>query len=491
MEMIAHIALTMLDAMMSPPPIEREFRGVWVATVDNIDWPSKPGLSVESQKAELQRIVDVCADMKMNAIVFQVRPHADAMYPSKIEPWSYYLTGVQGQEPSPAWDPLQFIIERAHERGIELHAWFNPYRANHPAQKGPVSDSHVSRTNPGAVYGYGNFGWMDPAQGWVQDRSFNVFMDVVERYDVDGIHIDDYFYPYPVRENGNTVPFPDQAVYDAYRKSGGRLGKSDWRRKAVDDFVHRVYNGIKDRKPWVKFGISPFGIYRPGVPKGTTAGIDQFEALSADALKWFQKGWCDYLSPQLYWSIESKGQSFPLLLDWWAEVNTKKRHLWPGIYTGRVGPSDRSFTSQQIVRQLGLIRKKGEEASGHVHFSMKTFTLGWGGLTEILGEKFYVRPALPPESRWLGSKAPARPKAAVLEIAGTTIKIGLTVDKAARFLTVQRKNAAGDWQTLEITSPKDVLEIDATGAEQIAFTAVSKTGIASKAALVKLSNTPQ
>jgi uncharacterized lipoprotein YddW (UPF0748 family) len=185
------------NASLTPPKPEREFRGVWIATVDNIDWPSKKDLSTAEQKAELIVLLDRAAKLKLNAVIFQVRPQCDALYASQFEPWSEFLTSQMGKAPSPFWDPLAFVIAEAHKRGLELHAWFNPYRALHPAAKGPVSANHISKAKPQLVRSYGKYLWLDPGEREVQEHSLAVVMDVVKRYDVDGIHFDDYFYPYP------------------------------------------------------------------------------------------------------------------------------------------------------------------------------------------------------------------------------------------------------------------------------------------------------
>jgi len=201
----------------------------------------------------------------------------------------------------------------------------------------------VINAHPDWVRSYGRYKWLDPGVPEARDHSYRVFMDLLDRYDVDGIHIDDYFYPYPE----NNQPFPDQ---DSFAKYGGGLSLSDWRRSNIDGFIERLYKGIKAKKPWVKFGISPFGIYRPGVPAGVTAGLDQYEDIASDALKWLQNGWCDYMSPQIYWKTDQKGHAFGTLLDWWSKVNTKKRHLWPGMYTSQL---EKGWTTDEIAKQDG------------------------------------------------------------------------------------------------------------------------------------------
>lgn len=423
------LALTMLALVQPdlPPMAPREFRAAWVATVDNIDWPSKRDLTTAQAKAELAAILDTAQKVHLNALILQVRPAADALYASKLEPWSEYLTGQQGRAPSPLWDPLQFAVEEAHKRGLELHAWFNPYRAWHPSAKGKPAPSHISQTTDLAK-SYGGYLWLDPGEKQVQDHSISVMLDVVKRYDLDGVHIDDYFYPYPVKdpddpENKRYLPFPDGSSYAKYRAGGGTLALGDWRRANVDGFIHRLYTSIKEAKPWVKFGISPFGIYRPGVPAGIQAGIDQYDALYADARKWLVEGWCDYYTPQLYWPIDQKPQSYPVLLDWWKSQNVKGRNLWPGNFTSQVLTSAK-WPVSEIVRQIEVTRRTLPNQGGNVHFSMKALTNPATGVAAALVTGPYRDLALVPASPWLDKKPPVAPdvrtaragKARVLEI---------------------------------------------------------------------------
>jgi uncharacterized lipoprotein YddW (UPF0748 family) len=395
--------------VLTPPAMPREFRAAWVATVDNIDWPSKRNLPVSRQKSELIRILDTARAMNLNAIIFQVRPSADALYSSRLEPWSEYLTGAQGQPPSPYYDPLEFAVSEAHKRGLELHCWFNPYRALHPAQKGPVAPNHISRTQPSIVKQYGKYLWMDPGEPDVQRRSLQVMLDVVKRYDVDGVHIDDYFYPYKEKgPDGQLLDFPDGPSYARYRAGGGALGRDDWRRKNVDDFIRNLYEGIKRERKTVKFGISPFGIYRPGYPAGIKAGVDQYADLYADARRWLVEGWCDYFTPQLYWPIKQTAQAYPALLDWWLEQNPKGRHVWPGNFTSLTSPSEKNWPAQEVVDQIAITRQRG--ANGNVHFSMKAFLENYNGITTTLMRGAYSKPALVPASKWLDDKAPQPPK---------------------------------------------------------------------------------
>ena len=319
-----------LNIQQPPIKVEREFRAAWVATVANINWPSEPGLTVATQQLEAIAILDTLQRNNFNAVIFQVRPQSDALYKSKIEPWSYFLTGQQGQAPEPFYDPLEFWIEESHRRGLELHAWLNPYRAHH-IKGGEVTEHSVVTTHPDLVVQLASgYHWLIPTKKETMAYSFNVVMDIVNRYQVDGIHFDDYFYPYPSYNKGKE--FPDQLDFDEYRKLGGKLTRNDWRRDAVNSFLKNVYLGIKSKNKTVKFGISPFGIWRPGFPE-SIKGFDQYEKLYADAKLWLNKGWLDYIVPQLYWQINQYPQSFPLLLNWWENENKKARHLWPGIHT--------------------------------------------------------------------------------------------------------------------------------------------------------------
>lgn len=384
------------------PVFPREFRAVWVATVDNIDWPSKRTLSPDLQRAELTRILDLAKGMRLNAVILQVRPAADALYMSSLEPWSEYLTGRQGKAPNPAWDPLEFAVTEAHRRGLELHCWLNPYRARHLSAKAPLAKNHIAHTYPSVVKSYGGQLWMDPGEPRVQKRTLDVVADVVKRYDIDGVHMDDYFYPYPVKGSA----FPDAESYARYGKG---LSLDDWRRQNVDNFIEQAYSQTKQLKPWVKFGISPFGIYRPGVPEGITSGVDQYATLYADPLKWLQKGWVDYLAPQLYWPINQRAQSFPILLNWWITQNPLGRPIWPGLFTSRTLPGQKpKFSAEEVVNQV-LMARTTPGAGGHIHFSVKALTTNASGVADALRGSCYAEDALPPEMPWLVGTPPASP----------------------------------------------------------------------------------
>lgn len=383
---------------------EREFRAAWVATVANINWPSKPGLPVEEQKKEALKLLDLLANNNYNAVIFQVRPHCDALYQSDLEPWSYYLTGEQGTAPEPFYDPLEFWIDEAHTRGLELHAWLNPYRAHHVAG-GEVSDASIVRLKPELVLELERgYWWLDPSKQETQDHSFNVVMDLVKRYDLDGIHFDDYFYPYP--DYNNFKDFPDDESWKSYQEEGGKLPRGDWRRESVNTFIERLYKGIKKEKSYVKFGLSPFGFWRPYYPPSITVGFDQHNALYADARLWLNKGWIDYYTPQLYWPINRISLSFPVLLGWWEGENKKGRHLWPGMSVGRLqGEQAIDETINQIMITRGML----PESPGAVHWSIGPLVSS-PGLIQAISEGPYKRQALIPPMPWLDTKAPTAPE---------------------------------------------------------------------------------
>ncbi len=393
-------------ASVMPPAPLREFRAAWIATVGNSCWPSKPGLTTAQQKAELIALLDRAAALKLNAVIFQVRPACDALYQSSLEPWSEYLTGVQARAPWPYYDPLAFAIAEAHRRGLELHAWFNPFRAHHFQAVSPIASNHVSRTRPQLVRSYGHYLWLDPGDPAVREYSLQVVMDVLKRYDVDGIHFDDYFYPYKEKDSaGHEIDFPDDATWKKFGVNNG-LSRDDWRRHNVDVFMEQTYHAIKAVKPWVKFGISPFGIWRPKVPPAIN-GFDAYAELYADSRKWLREGWCDYFAPQLYWAISPPQTSFTTLLTWWNAENVRHRHVWPGINSLKAGDG---WQPAEIVNQISATRRYAD--AGHIHWNI-TALMKNPSLDAALQRDSYQQPALIPASPWLGTLPPAHPKLTV------------------------------------------------------------------------------
>ncbi len=466
-------------ANIHPPQVKREFRGVWIATVDNIDWPSRNDLSTAEQKAELLVLLDRAVALKLNAIIFQVRPQCDALYPSALEPWSEFLTGRMGRAPSPAWDPLEFIIAESHKRGLELHAWFNPYRALHPAAKGPVSANHISKTKPQLVREYGKYLWLDPGEREVQDFSLAVIMDVVKRYDVDGVHMDDYFYPYPEKDaHGADISFPDDASWQKYGKNT-KLSRDDWRRENANVFVRRVHEAVQREKPWVKFGVSPFGIWRPGHP-AQIKGFDQYGKLYADARKWLMNGWVDYFAPQLYWPIDQPAQSFPVLLNWWHQQNPKKRHIWPGLAISRL---NEGWKAEEIVRQVQLTQKQPVSA-GQIFFSMKHFNRH-ASLVKALEAGPFSEPALIPESPWLATPPPAKPTVTASRGNSTHINWTAGVGESPAQWVLQVRLPTG-WQTRILSGDTRSVTLASDDVDAVAVSAVNRAGVTSSPAVSRV-----
>ncbi len=457
-----------------PPAIRREFRGVWVATVANIDWPSQKGLPAEKQQAELRAILDKAVALKLNAIILQVRPMCDALYTSTLEPWSEYLTGTLGA--NPGYDPLAFAIREAHSRGLELHAWFNPYRAHHPSATSPIPADHLVKKRPDLAKSYGKHHWLNPTNPEVADHTLAVVLDVVRRYDLDGVHMDDYFYPYAeTGPDGKPIPFPDDDTWKEYHKSGGTLSRSDWRRNAVNRFVKRQYDEVKRIKPWVKVGISPFGIWRPGHPPGI-AGFDQYEGLFADAKKWLNEGWVDYFTPQLYWPIAQEKQSYPRLLGWWAGENKRGRHLWPGNIPSRVTGTAKGWPAHEIADQIKVTRAQNG-ASGNVHFSMKPLLRNTGGVADTLAG-VYADVALVPACPWLNKTSPAAP---AVTTTNREWEVRFANPDTIRLMIVQHR-VAGRWHSTVYTCsdrPQPVRIPRMSSVEELRVSVIDRFGLES------------
>jgi uncharacterized lipoprotein YddW (UPF0748 family) len=501
----------------TPPPLPREFRAAWVASVANIDWPSQRGLSVGALKEEITRIVEAAASLKLNALIVQMRPAGDALYASALEPWSEYLTGEQGRAPEGGFDPLRSWIELAHARGIAIHVWFNPYRAQHPSAKTPLHATHLARRVPEAVVRYGEYLWMDPAHPAAREHSLAVIADVVRRYEIDGVHIDDYFYPYPIETTAadgkkTETPFPDDAQWSAYVLRGGNLTRADWRRSHVDLFVEQLYALVKREKPWVRVGISPFGIGRPDRRPPGIVGFSQYDKLYADVERWLEKGWLDYLAPQLYWPIAQSAQAFEPLLQYWIGQNPKGRHMWPGLYTSRVGGAERDpWPVEEITNQLALI-KRYANADGHIHFSMKPLLENRNGIADALRGMF-ASAAVVPSAPWLDARMPPPP---VLrrspympsreEIAKkfpndkTIDAYEISIDQSAqaRELTTHAAlwtRVEGQWRfsTVPLGHANSVLipiERDQLRPDLFVASALSKTGVESQRVVLKVSPRP-
>ena len=405
------------------PPPRQEFRAAWVATVHNLDWPSRSGLSASAQQAELIRILNTCAQLRLNAVFLQIRPNSDALYRSSLEPWSQWLSGPGV---NPGYDPLAFATAQAHIRGLELHAWINPFRAkankNHSVGRG-----HISLSHPEIIKPAGSVLMLDPGISRSRSHVLSVVEDIVKRYDIDGIHLDDYFSPYP------------PAVL--------RDGKSSsQRRDYIDSFVSDMYDMVKSAKPWVRVGISPFGIWRPGNPSGIEAGVDAYENLACDARKWLRKGWVDYLAPQLYWRCEPAKQSFPALMQWWAAQNPS-RPVWPGIATARIKSSeDPGRPASEIARQIQYSRSLARTAPGQCFWSIRSILQNKDGIQKHI-RALYPDAAIPPAMPWSGSAEPGQPNLSATGNSSVTSLTWTPSGRPARKWAIQARYGS-QWRTL-------------------------------------------
>jgi uncharacterized lipoprotein YddW (UPF0748 family) len=404
--------LTKAQAPAAPlPPYKtdpkREFRGVWMATVENLDWPTNPALPAEKQKQQLIKMLDAHEQTHINAIIFQVRPAADAFYAKSREPWSKWLTGKQGQAPNPEYDPLEFALTEAHKRGMELHAWFNPYRATMDNRYSLLSPNHITNTKPEWFMIYGGKKLFNPGLPEVREYIIRVILDVVDNYDIDGVHMDDYFYPYAIA--GQRINDDD-----AYKQYGGDFDNiKDWRRNNVDLLIKQLSDSIHVHKPRMKFGISPFGIWAnkaQNAEGSDTRGGDSYYGQFADSRKWIREGWIDYINPQLYWPRGYNLAAFEKLLDWWSN-NTYNHHLYVGQAPYRIEEKKVSNfkNPDELPEQIKLLRSN-PRTQGSVYFKSTSLLDNLGGFTDSLKNNYYRTPAIPPVMLWLDSVAPNAPR---------------------------------------------------------------------------------
>ena len=371
-----------------------ELRAVWVATVSNIDFPSSPTISSDVQKAEFIKLLNMHQQNGMNAVVVQIRPATDAFYPSPLEPWSQWLTGIQGQPPVPYYDPLQFMITETHKRKMEFHAWMNPYRAVFNINNSSITPTHITKIHPEWFLSYGDKKYFDPGSKEVQKFVTAVVKDVVSRYDVDAIHFDDYFYPYRIAGK----EFPDDA---SFRKYGGGMNKEDWRRSNTDSVIVMLSRVIKQENKNCQFGISPFGVWRNADKdvngSNTKAGQTNYDDLYADILLWLKKGWIDYVAPQLYWEMGHDKADFNTLIEWWSK-NTFGKNCYIGLGIYRAGSNAAWKDKTQLPRQIEKLRNT-PNISGMIFFSSKTFEKNPNGWNDSLRLNYFKEPAALPVMR--------------------------------------------------------------------------------------------
>jgi uncharacterized lipoprotein YddW (UPF0748 family) len=479
-------------------------RGVWVTPLDAMtgpDWPSRPGLSPDQQRAEMRRLLDRAKAIGLNTIVLHVRTAGDAMYPSELVPWSAFLSGKQGVGPRPAYDPLAFAITEAHARGMQLHAWFNPFRAAVPDLNVHAAANHVTRAHKSWIRKYGTQTWIDPGVPAARTQVLKEIMDVVDRYDIDAVHLDDYFYPYREqrtvtrRINGKRrrvreeIPFPDATTFQTYGK--GFKDRGDWRRANIDKFVEQLYGQVKKRKPWVLVGISPFGIWRSGQPPGVT-GLDAYGEIYADARKWLMQGWVDYMSPQLYWPIYGDQSRFTNLDQWWRAQNPKGRAIWPGLFDAQVAVQREGWSVNEIPAQIERLRTSRDmtdESNGHIHFRMGALLWNNTAIGERLRTTVYSEPALWPATPWLGSRPPAPPRVAQTIVEGIDVAPGDSIHVA--WWMVQALGTDGRWRTTIKHGTDRRIALNALGdlgGRRVAITAVDRAGQISDATVVAVAD---
>ncbi len=393
-------------------PPKREFRGVWVATVDNIDWPSSSSLTTVEQQREFADLVAFHKANGMNALIVQVRPSADALYQLNYEPWSRWLTGVEGRSPNPIYDPLEFMIGECRRQQMEFHAWVNPFRAIFNYQQGDISDQHIFFDHPEWVVPYGKHSYLDPGLPEVRQYVLNVVMDIVNRYNIDGLHFDDYFYPYRI----DSLSFSDNISFTRYGEEFDTI--ADWRRDNVNQFIQSVHDSIEAVKPEVRFGISPFGVWRnaDADPLGSDSQARQtsYDDLYADVITWLKNGWIDYVAPQLYFSIGFELADYQKLLDWWVK-NTYGRQLYIGQAAYKIGrPADSLWNDPyQIIDQISLNRKSFQ-VDGSIFFSARSFIDNPLGINDRLQSGSFKYPALIPSMPWHQEEIPSPPQDIVI-----------------------------------------------------------------------------
>jgi len=419
-------------ASWGQPPIS-ELRGAWIATVANIDWPSKPGLPVERQKAEFDSLLDVLKAMNLNAVFVQVRPSGDAFYNSASVPWSKFLTGEQGLPPADSsYDPLRYMIKAAHDRRMEFHAWLNPYRATWDLDTANLSLIHPLRSLPPAVkkqwfFRYGRRYYFNPANPFVRQYLVNVVRDIITRYDVDGIHFDDYFYPY--KEQGEALN-----DYNEFASNPrGFTNIEDWRRDNVNKLIQDVSQVVKKFKPFLRFGIGPFGVWRnadrdPTNGSDTRAGITSYDDLYADVLLWLKNGWIDYVAPQLYWSIGYPPADYQKLVDWWSK-HTYGRHLYIGHAAYKIAnsPNDANWNKPEEISKQVALNRSNPNVHGSIYYSVKPLFRNPLGVQDTIINKLYQYPALVPSIPTMAKTPPATPQICRVKGTPSTVKLAWQV----------------------------------------------------------------
>jgi uncharacterized lipoprotein YddW (UPF0748 family) len=458
---LTFFSITLLCQTATP---KRELRGAWIATVANIDWPSSPHSTSGEKIKELVQIFESLSDAGINTVFFQIRTECDALYDSNLEPWSYWLTGEQGKEPEPYFDPLSFAIDEAHKYGMEFHAWLNPYRVVKKLGEYIQSDNHISVTRPEWILSFrgseGNYEMLNPGIPAVRDYITGIVTDVVRRYDIDGIHFDDYFYPYvPKISNEDSVTFAN------YGKKFHDI--EDWRRDNINLMVAQVYDSINRINPKIKFGISPFGIIENKY--AGTRGFESYSTLYSDPLTWIKQKSVDYLIPQIYWEIGNPRADFSKLLPWWASV-AEDVNLYAGLYSSKFIDSSYEGSKSEIGSQIIMIRNT-INVQGMVFFSSKTVFHNFSGFADSLKQNYFKYPVLLPSMVWKDSIPPETPENLRVEGDLRSRTIAWDIPEAAsdgdtagrfiiyRFTEYQYNQLTKDQKSFNLDNPEFILHI--------------------------------
>ena len=392
--------LTFRGEIFSQTPNGKEMRGVWIATVKNLDYPSSGFLTVKQQKEEFIDMLDYFSEIGINAVFFQVRPAADAFFPSKYEPWSEWLTGKQGKAPEPYYDPLAFMIKECHKRNIQFHAWVNPFRAVATIEFADIAENHITNRKPEWFFTYGINKYFDPGIPEVREYVTTIIKDIVHRYDVDGIHFDDYFYPYPIKDDYNRmIPIPDTQTYNKYNQGFDNIG--DWRRHNMDLFIKDVYDAVKTEKPYVSFGVAPSGVWRnkSNDPEGSnTRGLAHYDYLYSDVLKWLKNDWIDYVAPQLYWPVGNKYADYVTLVNWWSRhTYGKQLYIGQAVYNVAAdAPSVAWRNPNELPKQL-KINRENPVVLGSIWYRSKSLKANPLGFSDSLRYHYYAVHVSAPE----------------------------------------------------------------------------------------------
>jgi uncharacterized lipoprotein YddW (UPF0748 family) len=473
-------------AQRPPTAPVTEMRGAWIATSFNIDWPSQPGLPIERQKMEFDSLLDVLKAMNMNAVFVQVRPCGDAMYRSPNVPWSKFLTGQQGvPPPDSTYDPLQYMVQAAHSRRMEFHAWLNPYRATLDLDTAALSPLHPLRSLPANrkaqwFFRYGKRFYFNPANPSVQQYLVNVVKDIVLRYDIDGIHFDDYFYPY--KEAGETLNDYNEFASDPR----GLSNIEDWRRDNVSRLISAVSTNIRKIKPYVRFGIGPFGVWRnrdrdPVMGSDTRAGVTCYDDLYADVLLWMKNGWIDYVAPQLYWSIGFVPADYEKLVDWWSK-NTYGKQLYIGhaAYKINNAPNDINWTRPDEIKRQITLNRANPNVNGSIFFSTRPLLRNPLGVQDSLITDLFKTQALVPPVVALSKIPPATPQICRIEGSPSSVRLAwnicdvIAAEQMPYYFAIYRfqGEAVGDFR-----NPRNLLATTAFNADAEKWTYEDQTAI--------------